>query len=100
MHPLGTAPVITDGDITIAESGAVVGAFFIIHGVASASDQYSEQSISWENMATTSLRLPTLGKSATYFVRLIIRVRFQSATLRPQAHPFLIKPCFDRHALC
>lgn len=25
MHPLGLAPVIVDGDITIAESGAIVG---------------------------------------------------------------------------
>ena len=24
MHPLGKSPVITDGDITIAESGAIV----------------------------------------------------------------------------
>ena len=25
VHPLGTAPVITDGNITLAESGAIVG---------------------------------------------------------------------------
>lgn len=25
VHPLGTAPVISDGDITVAESGAIVG---------------------------------------------------------------------------
>ena len=25
VHPLGTAPVITDGDVTVAESGAIVG---------------------------------------------------------------------------
>ena len=25
VHPLGTAPVVTDGDVTIAESGAIVG---------------------------------------------------------------------------
>ena len=24
MHPLGKSPVITDGDVTIAESGAIV----------------------------------------------------------------------------
>jgi hypothetical protein len=29
IHPLGKAPVITDGDITVAESGAIVGA--LIH---------------------------------------------------------------------
>lgn len=27
IHPLGKAPVVTDGDITIAESGAVIGIF-------------------------------------------------------------------------
>jgi hypothetical protein len=26
IHPLGKAPVITDGDVTVAESGAIVGA--------------------------------------------------------------------------
>ena len=25
MHPLGLAPVIVDGEMTIAESGAIVG---------------------------------------------------------------------------
>jgi len=25
VHPLGKSPVITDGDVTLAESGAVVG---------------------------------------------------------------------------
>jgi glutathione S-transferase len=26
VHPLGKSPVITDGDVTLAESGAIVGA--------------------------------------------------------------------------
>ena len=26
VHPLGNAPVITDGDLTLAESGAIIGA--------------------------------------------------------------------------
>lgn len=25
VHPLGTAPVVVDGDITVVESGAIVG---------------------------------------------------------------------------
>ena len=25
IHPLGKSPVITDGDVTLAESGAIVG---------------------------------------------------------------------------
>ena len=25
MHPLGKAPIITDGDLTLAESGAIIG---------------------------------------------------------------------------
>jgi glutathione S-transferase len=25
VHPLGKSPVITDGDVTVAESGAIVG---------------------------------------------------------------------------
>ena len=25
IHPLGLAPIITDGDVTLAESGAIVG---------------------------------------------------------------------------
>ncbi|KAI0685761.1 thioredoxin-like protein [Cytidiella melzeri] len=32
IHPLGTAPVITDGDITVAESGAIVDYLAKKHG--------------------------------------------------------------------
>lgn len=28
IHPLGLSPVITDGDLTLAESGAIVGELF------------------------------------------------------------------------
>lgn len=32
VHPLGKSPVITDGDITIAESGAIVDYLIRVHG--------------------------------------------------------------------
>ena len=27
IHPLGKSPVITHGDVTVAESGAIIGAY-------------------------------------------------------------------------
>lgn len=30
IHPLGKSPVITDGDVTVAESGAIVGTSFAV----------------------------------------------------------------------
>lgn len=35
IHPLGKAPVITDGDVTLAESGAIVGESHVVSLVAS-----------------------------------------------------------------
>ena len=32
VHPLGKSPVLTDGDKTIAESGAIVGTFLYDNG--------------------------------------------------------------------
>jgi glutathione S-transferase len=32
LHPIGTAPVITDGDVTLAESGAIVDYVIAKHG--------------------------------------------------------------------
>jgi glutathione S-transferase len=32
LHPLGTAPVITDGDVVLAESGAIVEYLIQVHG--------------------------------------------------------------------
>lgn len=29
VHPLGKSPIITDGDVTLAESGAIVGEYQI-----------------------------------------------------------------------
>jgi glutathione S-transferase len=31
VHPLGKAPVITDGDVTLAESGAIIRAYLAFH---------------------------------------------------------------------
>jgi glutathione S-transferase len=31
VHPLGKAPIITDGDITLAESGAIIRAYTAFH---------------------------------------------------------------------
>lgn len=31
VHPLGKSPVITDGDITLAESGAIIRAYLAFH---------------------------------------------------------------------
>lgn len=31
IHPLGKAPVITDGDVTLAESGAIIRACLVFY---------------------------------------------------------------------
>ena len=31
IHPLGKSPIITDGDTTLAESGAVIGVYIFSH---------------------------------------------------------------------
>jgi glutathione S-transferase len=33
VHPLGKAPVITDGDVTLAESGAIIRAYSTLHSL-------------------------------------------------------------------
>lgn len=33
MHPLGLSPAITDGDLILAESGAIVGGYSLVYEV-------------------------------------------------------------------
>src|SRR5947199_6805785 len=62
VHPLGKSPVITDGDITIAESGAIIdyiirkhgGGRLAVNGEGAAAEKYRE----WLHYAEGSAMLP------------------------------------------
>src|SRR5436305_5567489 len=64
VHPLGKSPVITDGDITIAESGAIVdyiirkhgGGKLTVSGEGPAAEKYRE----WLHYAEGSAMLPLM----------------------------------------
>ncbi|KAI0070764.1 thioredoxin-like protein [Panus rudis PR-1116 ss-1] len=78
VHPLGTAPVITDGDITLAESGAIVEYLLRKYGQGDlrATDTLSD--LYFTHYAEGSL-MPLL----------VFKLIFQMA---PQKAPFIIRP--------
>lgn len=71
IHPLGKSPVITDGESTIAESGAIVD--FII-----------------KNYGAKIMSQPTLGKDYEQYV---YWTHFAEGSLMP---PFVMKLIFDK----
>jgi glutathione S-transferase len=64
VHPLGKSPVITDGDITIAESGAIVDYIIRKYGKgklgAPAGEKAAEQYNEWLHYAEGSAMLPLM----------------------------------------
>jgi glutathione S-transferase len=64
VHPLGKSPVITDGDITIAESGAIVDYIVRKYGkgrlAAPAGEKAAEQYNEWLHYAEGSAMLPLM----------------------------------------
>ena len=68
LHPMGAAPVITDGDITLAESGAIAEYILNIYGngklVVKPGDKNYAEYLYWLHFANGTLQ-PGLGRAAT-----------------------------------
>ncbi len=81
LHPIGSAPVITDGDITLAESGAVVEWIIAKHGngrlALTKDDPAFADYLYWFHFANGTLQ--------PAFMRLMISSRFSP----PEDHPAL-----------
>src|SRR5947209_18941986 len=60
LHPIGAAPVITDGDLVLAESGAIVDYIMAMHGdgrlVLRADDPDFAQFLYWFHFANGTLQ--------------------------------------------
>lgn len=82
LHPIGSAPVITDGDITLAESGAVVEYIIAKHGqgrlTVPKEDAAFADYLYWFHFANGTLQ--------PAFMRLMISGRFSP----PEDHPALM----------
>jgi glutathione S-transferase len=83
VHPLGKSPVITDGDITVAESGAIIEYLLDTHGQGrlrpAAGTAEQRRFTYWLHFAEGSAMPPLLLK--------LIFARVQSAPM-----PFFVKP--------
>ena len=66
MHPMGTAPVITDGALLLAESGAIIDYIIAKHGAGRLSrgpaDPDFAQYLYWYHFANASLQ-PVMGRN-------------------------------------
>jgi len=66
MHPMGTAPVITDGDVVLAESGAIVDYIIGRHGggrlARGPADPDFADYLYWYHFANASLQ-PVMGRN-------------------------------------
>ena len=66
MHPMGTAPVIADGDLVLAESGAIVDYIIAKHGggrlARGPADPDFAQYLYWFHFANASLQ-PWMGRN-------------------------------------
>lgn len=82
IHPLGKSPVITDGDITVAESGAIVEYLVDTYGPALKPEAGSEayrRYVYWLHFSEGSLMPPLLMK-------------LMMAQIKAAKVPFFIKP--------
>lgn len=83
IHPLGKSPVITDGDITVAESGAIIEYLIEHYGEqfqTSAKSEAQRQNSYWSHFAEGSLMPPMVAKlvfdkvrskASPFFVKII-----------------------------
>ena len=66
MHPMGTAPVITDGDLVLAESGAIIDYIIAKYGAGrlarGPADPDFAQYLYWYHFANASLQ-PVMGRN-------------------------------------
>lgn len=83
VHPLGKSPVITDGDITVAESGAIIEYLAQTYGqdhfIPEANTQAHRQYLYWLHFA-----------EGTLMQQLLLKLILEKAVQRSM--PFLIKP--------
>lgn len=83
VHPLGKAPVITDGDLTIAESGAIIDYLAHTYGAKTMLPERGTQQwidyTYWLHYAEGSLMPP-----------LLLRLVFEKVKTNPM--PFFVKP--------
>lgn len=83
VHPLGKSPVITDGDVTVAESGAIIEYLVDVHGAGrlrpAAGTPQQRRCTYWLHFAEGSLMPPLLLK--------LVFDRVRSAPM-----PFFAKP--------
>ena len=68
IHPLGKSPVITDGDITVAESGAIMRVYLLLLLLVGPTDQMAAmQSTLSTSMATDALpHLPRVNSPISF----------------------------------
>ena len=66
LHPLGAAPVITDGDVVLAESGAIIDYIIAKHGdgrlALGPADPDFAQYLYWFHFANSNLQ-PAMGRN-------------------------------------
>lgn len=65
IHPLGKSPVLTDGDITVAESGAIIEYLIHTYGahlMSSPGTEASRQNSYWMHFSEGSLMPPMVAK--------------------------------------
>ncbi len=83
VHPLGKSPVITEGDATVAESGAIIEYLLEVHGAGrlrpAAGTPQARRFTYWLHFAEGSAMPPLLLK--------LVFARVQSAPM-----PFFVKP--------
>lgn len=83
IHPLGKSPVVTDGDITIAESGAIVDYLLMRYGQGQ-TEPSSDNSAAWVNE-----RYWRHYAEGSLMPLLVMRLVFSQL---PKQSPLLIKP--------
>ncbi|WP_343858964.1 glutathione S-transferase [Aliiglaciecola litoralis] len=83
IHPLGKSPVITDGDVTVAESGAIIEYLITTYGAQFQPEpqtQASRQTSYWLHFAEGTLMPPLVAKlvldkvrskASPFFVKMI-----------------------------
>ncbi|KIM42129.1 hypothetical protein M413DRAFT_18567 [Hebeloma cylindrosporum] len=90
VHPLGRSPIITDGDVTLAESGAIVEYLIAKHGNGKGVPPYSGyiDNLYYTHYAEGSL-MPTIfqgylfdvaPKKAPFFIRPVLNLAFGQLT--------------------
>lgn len=69
IHPLGKSPVLTDGDVSVIESGAIIDYLLRTHGggklLPEAGSQEHEQYLQWLHYGESGAMLPLMLKMYT-----------------------------------